>query len=180
MSKSDTGGLGMNQLKAWGFSSQWWRGDRGEYWVILQITFFIAFALLPVYPNAAIVMLPTAWQYGVLALAALLGVIAVSLLIGGVIALGTNLTPLPHPRDEGTLVTSGVYGLVRHPIYSSVIFAAIAYSLWQWSLSHAVGAVVLFLFLDMKARKEESWLQEKFADYELYRSQVKKLIPWLY
>jgi hypothetical protein len=26
----------MNQLKAWGFSAQWWRGERGEYWVIAQ------------------------------------------------------------------------------------------------------------------------------------------------
>ena len=170
----------MNQLKEWGFSAQWWRGDRGEYWVILQIVLFIAFVILPIYPNGAIATLSTAWQYGLLGVAALLGLIAVSLLISGVMALGTNLTPLPHPKDEGRLVTSGVYGLVRHPIYSSVIFAAIAYSLWQLSLSHAIGAVILFLFLDLKARQEESWLMEKFSDYEVYRSQVKKLIPWLY
>ena len=101
-------------------------------------------------------------------------------IISGSLELGANLTPLPHPKHDGELVTGGVYGLVRHPIYSGVIFLAIAYSCWQLSLSHAIGAIVLLLFFDIKARKEESWLSTKFTDYEQYRSRVKKLIPWVY
>jgi len=77
-------------------------------------------------------------------------------------------------------VTSGVYGVVRHPIYSGVIFLAIAYSCWKLSFVHAISAIILLLFFDVKARKEESWLSNKFSDYDQYRSQVKKLIPWIY
>jgi hypothetical protein len=40
----------MNQLKEWGFPPQWWRGERGEYWVIAQILLFVGFMLLPIYP----------------------------------------------------------------------------------------------------------------------------------
>jgi protein-S-isoprenylcysteine O-methyltransferase Ste14 len=108
------------------------------------------------------------------------GLIAAFLLIRGGIKLGANLTPLPHPKDDGKLVTTGAYGIVRHPIYSGVIFLAIAYSCWQWSLTHAIGTVILLLFFDIKARKEESWLKNKFSDYNSYQSKVKKLIPWLY
>ena len=43
-----------------------------------------------------------------------------------------------------------------------------------------IGAIVLLLFFDIKARKEEAWLSHKFPEYDAYRSNVKKLIPWLY
>ena len=170
----------MNQLKEWGFSTQWWRGEKGEYWVIAQVILFVGFALLPVYPAIALDNLPLIWKYAEWGITGIFGLMASWLLISGSLELGANLTPLPHPKHDGELVTGGVYGLVRHPIYSGVIFLAIAYSCWQLSLSHAIGAIVLLLFFDIKARKEESWLSTKFTDYEQYRSRVKKLIPWVY
>ena len=170
----------MNQFKEWGFSAQWLRGEKGEYWVIAQVILFFGFMLLPVYPAIALDNLSPIWKYADWGITGIFGLVALLLLLSGSIKLGTNLTPLPHPKDDGELVTGGVYALVRHPIYSGVIFLAIAYSCWKISLSHAIGAIVLLLFFDIKARKEESWLSTKFADYDQYRSQVKKLIPWIY
>ncbi|MEA5486701.1 MULTISPECIES: methyltransferase family protein [Pseudanabaena] len=170
----------MNQFKEWGFSAQWWRGEKGEYWVFAQVILFVGFMLLPVYPAIALDNLSPIWKYADWGITGIFGLVALLLLLSGSIKLGTNLTPLPHPKDDGELVTGGVYALVRHPIYSGVIFLAIAYSCWKISLSHAIGAIVLLLFFDIKARKEESWLSTKFADYDQYRSQVKKLIPWIY
>ncbi|MBD2328682.1 MAG: hypothetical protein B0A82_13995 [Alkalinema sp. CACIAM 70d] len=170
----------MNQFKEWGYSTQWWRGKRGEYWVMGQMILFITFVLLPVYPFLSREPLSPLWNYSVWGLTGLLGLVSIVLLVGGVLKLGGNLTPLPHPKDDGELVTIGVYSIVRHPIYSGVIFAAIAYSCWRWSLSHAIGAVIFLLFFDQKAKQEESWLKTKFSDYENYQSRVKKLIPWIY
>jgi protein-S-isoprenylcysteine O-methyltransferase Ste14 len=170
----------MNQFKEWGFSAQWWRGEKGEYWVIVQIILSVGFVLLPTYPLTALDNLPPIWKYTGWSLTGIFGLVAALLLLSGSLELGSNLTPLPHPKHDGELVTSGVYGLVRHPIYSGVIFLAIAYSFWQLSFVHAIGAIILLLFFDIKARKEESWLSNKFSDYDQYRSQVKKLIPWIY
>ena len=170
----------MNQFKEWGFSTQWWRGEKGEYWVLGQTVLSVGFVLLPVYPAIALDHFSLIWKYADWGLTGIFGLIALLLLFSGSLELGANLTPLPHPKHDGELVTGGVYALVRHPIYSGVIFLTIAYSCWKLSLSHAIGAMLFLLFFDLKARKEESWLSNKFPDYASYQLQVKKLIPWIY
>lgn len=170
----------MNQFKEWGFSAQWWRGEKGEYWVLGQTVLSVGFVLLPVYPAIALDHFSPIWKYADWGLTGIFGLIALLLLFSGSLELGANLTPLPHPKHDGELVTGGVYALVRHPIYSGVIFLAIAYSFWKLSLVHAIGAMLFLLFFDLKARKEESWLSNKFPDYASYQLQVKKLIPWIY
>jgi protein-S-isoprenylcysteine O-methyltransferase Ste14 len=91
-----------------------------------------------------------------------------------------NLTALPYPRDESTLVVTGPYRLVRNPIYSGLIFGAFGYGLWVNSWLTLSYAALLFAFFDVKSRKEERWLAEKFSDYAEYQKRVKKLIPWIY
>ncbi|MCS6960563.1 MAG: methyltransferase [Pseudanabaenaceae cyanobacterium SKYGB_i_bin29] len=49
------------------------------------------------------------------------------------------------------MITTGLYSFVRHPIYSGVIFLALAYALWLANISHLVGVLVLFIFFDHKA-----------------------------
>jgi len=36
--------------------------------------------------------------------------------------LGRNLSPLPRPINNSNLVTTGIYGFTRHPMYYSLIF----------------------------------------------------------
>jgi len=170
----------MNSLKDWGFSQQWWRGEKGEYWVLAQTLLSVGFILLPVYPGLQAEPLTAPMVYLRWGMIIVCGLVAGLMMGLGGLALGQNLTPLPHPKPEGNLVTSGIYGLVRHPLYSGVIFAAIAYGGWQWSWVHGLGALIFFLFFDFKARQEETWLKDKFADYSEYQTQVKKLIPWIY
>ena len=100
--------------------------------------------------------------------------------VAGALSLGRNLTPLPHPIDSATLVEGGAYKLVRHPIYSGLCLAAIGWALWCNSVITLLCAAVLFLFFDIKSRREERWLMERFANYADYRRRVKKLIPFLY
>jgi protein-S-isoprenylcysteine O-methyltransferase Ste14 len=170
----------MNQLKDWGFSAHWWRGKKGEYWALGQAILLIIFVLLPIYPAVATDSLSAIAQYGRWGMIALSSSLALVFFVGGGLALGGNLTPLPHPKTEGTLVTTGIYRWVRHPLYSGVIFAAIAYSAWQWSLSQGIISVVFFFFFNFKAQQEETWLKQKFPEYANYQTQVKKLIPWIY
>ena len=41
-------------------------------------------------------------------------------------------------------------------------------------------AVVLLGFFDLKSRREERWLEERFPEYPAYRAQTRRLVPWLY
>ena len=98
----------------------------------------------------------------------------------GSIALGRNLSPFPKPKEKSTLVESGIFSVVRHPIYSGLSLAAFGWSLIWNSVAALVAALLLLAFFDIKARCEEPWLEEKFPGYIAYKSRVKKLIPFVY
>lgn len=174
------GTLRMKLLSNWGFSSESWKGSRGEYWVLLQAMLMVGYLLLPVYRPAVLEpLLQPPLIYAVWAVAGLLFLLAALLVVRGLIDLGDSLTPLPYPRDEAELVQTGVYGLVRHPLYSGIIIAAKAYAIGQLSLSHLIATPVLFVFFNLKASREEIWLQAKHPAYTDYQQRVKKLIPWI-
>jgi protein-S-isoprenylcysteine O-methyltransferase Ste14 len=170
----------MKLLSDWGITTNWWRGDRGEYWVIAQGVLLLIFALITPNVPSFIDLDASVWQYSRWILTAIFSILAVVFLSRSLFDLGQNLTPLPHPRDDGQLVKTGIYALVRHPLYSGVIYLALAYASWQMSWIHLLGSIVLFVFFDAKSRKEEVWLTEKFPDYTNYSNSVKKLIPGIY
>jgi len=98
----------------------------------------------------------------------------------GVVTLGRWLTPFPQPLPESQLRTTGAYALVRHPLYSGILLMACGWSLYSTSVAGLAFDVVLFVFFDRKAAREEIWLAKKFAGYATYRGRVKKLVPWIY
>jgi protein-S-isoprenylcysteine O-methyltransferase Ste14 len=100
--------------------------------------------------------------------------------IAGVRALGSNRTAFPKPQAGSTLVQSGVYALVRHPLYASVILLSVAWSLLWRSGPAFLATALLVVLLDAKARREETWLRAAFVDYAAYAKRVRRLIPWVY
>jgi protein-S-isoprenylcysteine O-methyltransferase Ste14 len=171
----------MKLLSDWGFTRKGWRsGERGEYLVLLQGALLIGFVLLPVYRPIGWHLNSPTLLYLRWGLAAALGLAGIVLILKGLLDLGRNLTPLPYPKADGQLVRSGVYGLVRHPLYSGLIFAAFSWVVFQFSLSHLIATAILFAFFDTKARREEAWLTEKYPEYSDYQQQVKRLIPGVY
>jgi len=98
----------------------------------------------------------------------------------GLFNLGRNLTPLPTPIESGQLVTTGIYGWIRHPLYSGLIVGALGWSLWQRSWLHLLLTLLLALVLDAKARYEEGLLNQAYPAYAGYRQRVKKFIPGVY
>ena len=158
----------------------WWKGSRGEWYVVAQGFLFALVIFGPrTVPGLA------AWAEPYAALARVVGFVLMiagcALAAAGLFGLGrANLTALPYPREESTLVVSGPYRLVRNPIYSGLIFSALGWALWVNSWLTLGYALTLFAFFDVKSRREERWLAEKFPDYGAYQQRVKKLIPWVY
>jgi protein-S-isoprenylcysteine O-methyltransferase Ste14 len=161
-------------------SNPWWKGARGEWYVVTQFLLFAVIIFGPrTWPNGPRLSLPyaRAWSIGGLLLIA---AGAVLIATGGIWLGRNNVTALPHPRDEGTLVTTGPFRLVRHPVYSGGLFAAIGWAIWLLAPLTLGCAFALLLLLEVKSRKEERWLREKFPDYAAYQSRVRKLIPFVY
>jgi protein-S-isoprenylcysteine O-methyltransferase Ste14 len=174
------GATAMNRFSEMGFTKDSWKGQRGEYWVLAQMALLAVFAVVPKFIPEVLTDLPLPVVYGVWGVAGAIALLSLILLGKGMIDLGQNLTPLPYPRDDGQLVQTGVYGIVRHSLYSGLILGTFALSLWWLSLTHLAVSIALFLVLDTKARKEEEWLSEKYPEYPEYQKRVKKLIPWIY
>jgi protein-S-isoprenylcysteine O-methyltransferase Ste14 len=107
-------------------------------------------------------------------------VFGVVLMLVAASGLGRNLTSLPKPRDDGTLVTTGVFGVVRHPIYSALMLIAFGSALARGSVTALAVAVALAVLLEFKSRLEESLLSARFAEYASYRARVKKFVPGVY
>jgi protein-S-isoprenylcysteine O-methyltransferase Ste14 len=157
----------------------WWKGKRGEWYVVAQFAAFLLVALGPSGRHG----LPQ-WRYPSDRIAALAG--GCLLILGGILtaagflSLGASLSLFPRPPERGELVESGAYRLVRHPIYSGIFFAALGWGIWLRSWQTIGYALILFIVLDLKARREELWLREKFPGYEGYRKRVRRLIPFVY
>ena len=109
-----------------------------------------------------------------------IGLLACLIMAIAVINLGKNLTPLPCPKDNAVLIQNGLYQFVRHPIYFGVLLAALAWLLIFPRMYILIYAIGLFFLFDIKARREEVWLVERFPDYQDYQRRVKKLIPTIY
>ncbi len=147
---------------------------RGAGWVAGQLGLLLAVALVPwLEPGAGHDAGGPVWR----ALGAVLAVGGIFL--GGVAGrgLGANLTPLPYPRDGAALVIRGAYSWVRHPIYVAVVLLALGWSL-LWGSRVGLGlSLLLVLWLDQKARREERWLADRWPEYRDYQQRVGRWIP---
>ena len=107
-------------------------------------------------------------------------IVGAGIALAGAMALGRNLTPFPKPSDSARLVRNGIYSVIRHPLYTSVIAVAIGWALVWQSWPALLAAAALIPFFHAKALNEERWLREKFPDYADYERRVRRFIPWIY
>ena len=159
--------------------SSWWQGKRGEWYVVIQAALV---ALIVFGPRSlpALPAWPDALRWPALLAGAALVLAGALLVFFAAYSLGSNLTPLPHPKDDARLVETGAYRLVRHPMYGGIILLLYGWGLMAQSWLILAYATVVFIFLDLKSRREERWLKKKFPRYHEYCKRVRKLIPFLY
>jgi protein-S-isoprenylcysteine O-methyltransferase Ste14 len=157
----------------------WWKGARGEWLVVTQVALI---ALVFFGPRT--MMGQPAWAFPFARACPIIGgalmILGGGLLLAGLVRLGTGLTPLPYPKDGATLIDTGPFALVRHPMYAGGIVLAFGWALCVRGWLTVGYAIALLAFLDLKSRREERWLTERFPTYRAYQKRVRRLIPFLY
>jgi protein-S-isoprenylcysteine O-methyltransferase Ste14 len=117
--------------------------------------------------------------YAVRLLGLVLGVIGALVVSIAIVQLSKSLSPFPTPKQNGQLVTNGLYHYVRHPIYTGIIFGTIGISLYQGSMTLMITFVLLVVLFYFKARYEEHLFAVQYPMYILYQQNTKMLIPFL-
>jgi protein-S-isoprenylcysteine O-methyltransferase Ste14 len=97
-------------------------------------------------------------------------------------ALGRNWSVTLEVRESHKLVTDGVYGRVRHPMYTAFWLWALAQALllpnWIAGPAGLVGFGTLFFF---RVGREERMMLDAFGDdYRAYMARSARVIPWVY
>lgn len=100
--------------------------------------------------------------------------------LAGAVSLGRNLTPFPKPSGRTRLVQTGIYRLMRHPLYTAVFCGSVGWALLSGSWLALLAALGLGPLFDAKARREERWLRQQFPEYSSYERRVRRFVPWVY
>jgi protein-S-isoprenylcysteine O-methyltransferase Ste14 len=139
--------------------------------LVLVATQFVLIALI----MFAGPLWPTHWS--------LKGLMVVGCLVGlwAFLSMGLgNIRAFPEIPQHGWLVVHGPYHWVRHPMYTSLLLITLG-----WVVEHPfplrmVLWVGLVVTLWVKLRYEEQLLQKRFSEYDAYRRQTKRLIPFVW
>jgi protein-S-isoprenylcysteine O-methyltransferase Ste14 len=151
-------------------------GRRGGGWVALQSALFAAI----VGCGFAGVYWPSSVEGFFVVLGLALALAGAVVLVLGVASLGSSFTPFPRPLEGAALRQHGPFRHVRHPIYGGVILLALGTSAAEAPLGLIPTALLATLF-DLKARREEAWLDERYPAYADYlRRTPRRFVPFLY
>lgn len=87
--------------------------------------------------------------------------------------------PVAEP-GEGSLIQSGPYRVIRHPMYSAALLLVWTSIFGHWSpLNGLIGTILLIVIL-LRIRAEEQLLRNRYPEYADYSSRTRRLVPFIY
>lgn len=156
------------------------REDRGNRWVIPAFAIIGLLAgYLPAYADRIgfwTIDADTIRWFGVAIFAA-----GGALRIWPVFVLGRRFSGLVAIQSGHTLVTTGIYRVLRHPSYLGLLLTALG---WALGFRSAVGLLLVALVIPpllSRIHAEERLLETQFGDeYRAYKRRTSRLIPGIY
>lgn len=146
-----------------------------------MLLFFICFYFLIKF-NIGSVEINDLYLKLIVILAGLIIVIVGSVVnIWGRFNLGKNWANHIKIYQNHTLVQSGVYKLVRHPLYASLIWAFYGACLVYLNFyAFLLNTFVFIPFMYYRAKQEEELLEKEFFDYNKYKLNVGMFFPKIF
>jgi protein-S-isoprenylcysteine O-methyltransferase Ste14 len=156
------------------------REDRSNRWVLAAFTVVgLLIAYLPAYTDRL-----DFWTidgdvmrwFGVILYA-----VGGALRLWPVFVLGRRFSGLVAIQPGHTLVTTGIYGVIRHPSYLGLLLCTLG---WVLAFRSVVGLLLVIAMIWPvvgRIRSEEALLRTRFGDeYDAYRARTTRLIPGIY
>jgi protein-S-isoprenylcysteine O-methyltransferase Ste14 len=156
------------------------REDRSNRWVVVAFAVIgLLAAYLPAYTDRKEI-----WTFDgdtIRWLGLALFVAGGALRLWPVFVLGHRFSGLVAIQPGHTLVTTGIYGVIRHPSYLGLLVNALG---WALVFRSGVGVLLTALLIPplvLRIRAEEALLSTQFgAEYAAYCARTSRLIPGLY
>ena len=111
-----------------------------------------------------------------------LGVLGLFLFYRSHVDLGLNWSTSLELRKEHSLVTRGVYRLVRHPMYSAFFLLAFSqfFLLSNW-FTRFTGVAGYFILYACRVSREEKMMEKEFGEeYVRYMAKTPRVMPHLF
>ncbi len=142
-----------------------------SYPIPTAINFYVLFTLDHLYP--------------VDFLALVLNALGVFLVVRAKRDLGAWHTWTGYGSTQTQLVRSGIYGVMRHPLYAGIslfiagsLTLAATHAIWYLVVAMAVTLGYIMAFLAVAAQREDRLLQGQFGqEFLAYRAQVHAFLP---
>jgi len=133
-----------------------------------QIVLLAAFAAIVLWnPGAPLFASPGAAIAG-----NAIGIAGLAVIALGFLALRGNIQVAPHTKQGAHLVQSGIYRILRHPIYTGIATCVVGLWLREPTLAAGIAGVVVIAFLGVKRRVEERFLLAAYPEYARYRKRT--------
>ncbi len=92
----------------------------------------------------------------------------------------SKLQVFPDVEKNATLIKTGPYKMIRHPMYTGVILICLGLLISNITIGGIFFFIILLIDLVIKLHYEERLLLKHFPMYKSYRKKTKKLIPYIY
>jgi protein-S-isoprenylcysteine O-methyltransferase Ste14 len=156
------------------------REDRSNRWVLIPFGVLgLLAAYLPAYTDRK-----EFWTFdgdAVRWVGVVLFIVGGALRMWPVFVLGRRFSGLVAIQPGHTLVTTGIYGVIRHHSYLGLLVNSAG---WALEFRSGVGLLLTALLIPpllARIRAEERLLQSQFgAEYDAYRARTSRMIPGLY
>lgn len=86
----------------------------------------------------------------------------------------------PEPNNESSLLNSGPYRVIRHPMYTALFLVFIPIVIFQFNYFNLFIFIIFAINQILKINFEELLLLSKFTDYRSYREKTWRLFPFIF